>query len=210
MLDQIDKKIDDVFSQRTTRFTSRTGDLVDELRVFPWPLPATHVFEYRWEETATAANPRSLPVLITGCRELTINEIADRTKNFETLDLPSLVWLQKRHNIQPLSAPLVKGEKLDDATALRRACQAFVKTYKPPVTAPAVIAEQPAPAGDAVTLPDDIAKMDGPAMETEAALLEIYDEFKRFCPGKSNIVRRQWLATKRAEINAAKVEPAGV
>lgn len=195
-----DTKIDEAYSSRTTRPENK-DELAAMQRVYPPTLAATHTWDYRWEDPTPEQLARSryaMPMLIQGPRELTLSEIAAKTKNFETLGHGELRWVYERHNVRAL--PLVEGKPpLDEVEALRGAIQAHIKT-NPAESKPkpnAVRASQPTAAQGAVALPAEIAAMDGPSIETAAAQGGWHEEYKKIA-GKPLPVRREWLATKRA------------
>lgn len=202
------RKLDESYSELTITPQDRNADLADLLRTFPQPLPATHTFEFRWEDQATTKRPNALPKLILGPRELTIQEIAERTKQFETLSLAELRWLAERHKVQP--KPLVKGQKLqDDVTTLREGLRELLagessKTAaanaKTPDKKPVQGQGKDADKTGAVVLPPDIAAMSEAELETEAATLNVHEEYMQAHGKKATIAaRRAWIAGKRAK-----------
>lgn len=198
-----DTKIDETFSTGRDRPENR-DELARMQRKYPPDLPATHTWDYRWEDPsseALAKNRYLMPTLVYGPRELTLAEIAAKTKDFETLGHGELRWLFDRNHVKAL--PLdAKAPKLDEVQGLREAIRAHVKT-NPETAAPnprAVTATKPTSSQAAVALPSDIAGMDRAAIETAAATMGVHDEWKKLS-GKSIQMQREWLASKR---NAAK------
>lgn len=197
-----DKRIDDAFTERRTRPES-SDELAQMQRVFPDPIPATHIWEYRWEQpdaTTLKKNPRTLPTLVQGVRELTLAEVRKLTKDFSTLGLGELRWLQERHGAPML--PLEKGApRKEELPAIREALLAHIKASggKDAAVKPAVQSQGDNASPGAVVLPEDIAAMNEAGLETEAAKLGLHDDFTRMSrvtlPNK-----RAWLAGKRAEL----------
>lgn len=194
-----DTKTDETFGIRRTRPENK-DELTAMQRVMPPDLPATHTWDYHWEDPTPeqlAKNRYLLPELVMGPRELTLTEIAARTKDYETLGHGELRWLFDRNQVKAL--PLdPKAPKLDEVQGLRQALRAHVKA-NPATTAPnpkAVPATRPTPGQAAVALPSDVAAMDKNAIETAAASLGAHEDWKRV-GGKSIQVQREWLATRR-------------
>lgn len=192
-------KLDVTFSRERLRPENR-NELEDMQRKFPPHLPNTHVWEYFWvdpTEAELAANPRVMPVLERGPRELMLQEIAEKSRNFEKLNHGELRFLFDKYNVPAL--PLdKKNPKPDELESLRDALRAYLK--KAPAVKPvsSVIATPTtAQTGAAVTLPEDVAKMGIADIETQAAQSGLHDEWKSL--PKSVPIQRAWLATKRAE-----------
>lgn len=172
----------------------------ESLRDRPRTMPATHVWDFWYIDPlpeALAKNRLLLPKIRWGPRELTLAEVSARTDDFTKLGMNELRWLMERHKVPAL--PLDKARpKLDDESAMREAVRAFAKR-KPVETTEGkgqTVSTHSDPAAVS-TLPDDIAKMDKPSIETEAARLDAHDEYKKLA-SKPITVLREWLATKRA------------
>lgn len=192
-----DTKIDEAFSIRRTRPENK-DELVAMQRVCPPDLPATHTWDYSWEQPTPeelARNRYLLPTLVEGPRELTLSEIASKTKDFESLNHGELRWLFDRNKVKAL--PLdPKGPKLDEVQGLRLAIRAHVKA-NPIEAAPNPRAVQVTrPTVGAVALPSDIAAMSKADIETAAGTLGAHEDWKKIA-NKDIKVQREWLASRR-------------
>jgi hypothetical protein len=191
------KRIDESFDQITTTFESRE-EYERELRTDPYPVPATHVWEYRYEDPTPeqlAKNRYLMPKKIRGPRELGLSEIAGKTKDYETLGLAELRYLCDKYKVPQKS--LEKGEpKQDEQTALRGALREFVKVGPTIKDEPKTVqAPQVEPAS---VLPADIATMDEPTMRTLMTKLGKREEFLKLA-GKSMAEKRAFVAKVRGE-----------
>lgn len=197
MLDTLNK-IDETYSERRTR--PESSDQYKELqRTYPRELPATHTWDYRWEDPspeALAKNRFLLPELVRAPRELSLSEISAATKNFETLGHGELRFLFDRYKMKVL--PAEKGKQVDEVVAVREAVRAHFKD-NPQSSAPhpKAIKHTPATPAQIVNMPDDIAKFSIADIDTESAKLGVHDEFKRQRRDLPSL--RSWLAGKRAE-----------
>lgn len=196
-----DKKIDESFCERVTIFQNRE-ELHQSYRVKPPELPATHTWGYRYEEPDLAKNRHAMPRLIEGPRELTLDEIREKSKDFDTLGLAELRWIVQRYSIQML--PLKKGEKSkDELVGIREAIRHYIAHRPKEEAKPAkqVRASSPA-APEGTVLPDDIAAMDDAALETLAAEIGVHEEYMKLAD-KAVAVRRDFLARKRGALQPA-------
>lgn len=220
-----DTKLDEAHSARRVRPENR-DELAAMQRVMPEDLPATHVWEYRWEppsEEELARNRYLLPTLACGPRELGLAEIAGRTKDFETLGHGELRSLFDRHKVKAM--PLdPKAPRADEVEGLRKALRAHLAAQAkagPAEAGPggvqATRGTSPATAGAGhplgtgpIVLPPDIAAMDKGGVETAAATLGVHDDWRRVS-GKPIQVQRDWLARQRlaAQAKAAPAEAGG-
>lgn len=194
-----DTKLDESFSERRSRPESR-DELLTMQRVLPPALPATHVWEYRWVDPSADELKRNrylLPQLVQGPRELTLQEVSDASKSFESLKLGELKWLLNRH--APVMPPLKEGEdKQGEEEAIRQALVAHLKAHPDQSPKNAVKASRSDQRRPSV-IDDDIAAMDDKQMETKSAELGLHSEYKNECRGKPLTWKREWLSTKRRE-----------
>lgn len=192
-------KIDETYSERRSRPES-TEQYKELQRTYPRELPATHTWDYRWEDPtpqALSKNRYLLPELVRSPRELTLSEISAHTKNFETLGHGELRFLFDKHKMKVLSAE--KGKPaVDEIVALREAIRLHFKANPQSSSPnPKAIQQTKPSAAQAIALPDDIARMGIPEIDTEAAILGFHDEFKK--QRRDLPTLRGWLANKRAE-----------
>ncbi len=187
-----DTKLDESHSRRRIHPENK-DELAEMQRSMPANLAATHVWDYAWEETATAANPRSLPDVIFGPRERTLAEIAEATDTFKTLKPAELRWVVDRYNIKTPDFDATKGPQ-DEETMLREAIQTHFKAKPKSDQQPRPNAVQKSTGkGMAYILPDDIAKANEAELKKIAAIVHAYDEYLGLS-GQSLAFRKEWLA----------------
>lgn len=185
-----------------------TNELQQMQQNRPPKLPATHVWEYVWIDPTPeelARNPRLMPVEERGPRELSLIEIAAKSKDFETLTHGELRWLFDKHKVVALPATK-DNPKPDELQSLKDSLRAHVKKHPPTAQSKKAVQANMGEVKGWTTTPiaisDDIAGMSKADIKTQAGVNGWLDEFAKQPQDLPSL--RAWLSERRA---AKKVEP---
>lgn len=195
-----DEKIDQSFSRRRIQFQSRS-EYQAFCRIAPDGIPATHKFVIEHVQPTPEAlkkNPALLPTVEMGCIPLGIKDIGERTHDFEDLSTIQLKWLTETYGITQDPPPVdatgkpIPMPRLTEKEALIAALRKHLKTE----TAKPAKGEEKKPQTPVIS--PTVAAMSEAQMETEAAKLGVYEQFKKL-RGRPVVERRMLISKAIAE-----------